>query len=188
MNPETEQEPELLTVKETAGYLRIPIPTVYYLIQRGQLPSIQIGGRWRIKRSLLKRDILKDEGESRPVVLVADPDSAQQAFLKEALKQAGFGRIVVGTAQEAIKYSERQVFNAAIIAQELTSSPVSDLYGDLKEQHPGMPIVITTKTGQGEEFERFFSHGPVTLIKKPFEHDTLAMALRMTGHKPKETN
>ena len=35
----------LLTVKETAKYLRIPLPTVYYLVQRGQLPAIQIGGR-----------------------------------------------------------------------------------------------------------------------------------------------
>ena len=34
----------LLTVKETAKYLRIPLPTVYYLVQRGQLPAIQIGG------------------------------------------------------------------------------------------------------------------------------------------------
>ena len=37
--------PELMTVKETAEYLRIPLPTVYYLVQRGQLPAVQIGGR-----------------------------------------------------------------------------------------------------------------------------------------------
>ena len=41
----------LMTVKETAEYLRIPLPTVYYLVQRGQLPAIQIGGRWRIKKT-----------------------------------------------------------------------------------------------------------------------------------------
>ena len=45
----------LLTVKETAEYLRIPIPTVYYLVQRGKIPAIQIGGRWRIKKSPLPR-------------------------------------------------------------------------------------------------------------------------------------
>src|SRR5919206_91071 len=45
----------LLTVKETAKYLRIPLPTVYYLVQRGQLPAIQIGGRWRIKKSALDK-------------------------------------------------------------------------------------------------------------------------------------
>jgi excisionase family DNA binding protein len=30
----------LLTVKETSKHLRIPLPTVYYLMQRGQLPAI----------------------------------------------------------------------------------------------------------------------------------------------------
>ena len=49
----------LLTVKETAEYLRIPLPTVYYLVQRGKIPAIQIGGRWRIKISSLDRDILR---------------------------------------------------------------------------------------------------------------------------------
>ena len=49
----------LLTVKETAKYLRIPLPTVYYLVQRGQLPAIQIGGRWRIKKDSLDKDVLK---------------------------------------------------------------------------------------------------------------------------------
>ena len=43
----------LLTVKETAYYLRLPLSSVYYLVQRGQIPAIQIGGRWRIKRSSL---------------------------------------------------------------------------------------------------------------------------------------
>ena len=51
----------LLTVKETAEYLRIPVPTVYYLVQRGQIPAIQIGGRWRIKKSALDIDILRQE-------------------------------------------------------------------------------------------------------------------------------
>ena len=44
-----EDSPELMTVKETAEYLRIPLPTVYYLVQRGQLPAIQIGGDGELK-------------------------------------------------------------------------------------------------------------------------------------------
>jgi excisionase family DNA binding protein len=43
----------LLTVKETADYLRLPLSSLYYLVQRGQIPAIQIGGRWRIKKSSL---------------------------------------------------------------------------------------------------------------------------------------
>ena len=51
-----------MKVKEVAEYLRIPVPTIYYLVQRGILPgAIQIGGRWRIKRSVINRDVLKNE-------------------------------------------------------------------------------------------------------------------------------
>jgi methylglyoxal synthase len=54
--PQAVSEPpnhHLLTVKETADYLRLPLSSVYYFIQRGQIPAIQIGGRWRIKKSSL---------------------------------------------------------------------------------------------------------------------------------------
>jgi methylglyoxal synthase len=48
----------LLTVKETADYLRLPLSNLYYLVQRGQIPAIKIGGRWRIKKSSLDRHVL----------------------------------------------------------------------------------------------------------------------------------
>ena len=64
----------LLTVKETAEYLRIPLPTVYYLAQRGKIPAIQIGGRLRIKKSTLDRDILRQEKQGQPTALVVDDD------------------------------------------------------------------------------------------------------------------
>ena len=48
----------LLTVKETADYLHLPLSSLYYLVQRGQIPAIQIGGRWRIKKSSIDGYVL----------------------------------------------------------------------------------------------------------------------------------
>src|SRR5947207_15852847 len=92
----------LLTVKETAKYLRIPLPTVYYLVQRGQLPAIQIGGRWRIKKDSLDRDILSEEAHGQPTVLVVDDDEDIKGVFKLFLKKAGFSRMIVGTGKEHI--------------------------------------------------------------------------------------
>src|ERR1700748_3225915 len=92
----------LLTVKETAKYLRIPLPTVYYLVQRGQLPAIQIGGRWRIKKASLDKDILKEDKAGQPTVLVVDDDESLQSLFKLFLKKIGFSRVVVGTGKEAM--------------------------------------------------------------------------------------
>ena len=71
----------LLTVKETE-YLRIPLPTVYYLVQRGKIPAIQIGGRWRIKKSTLDRDILRQDKQGQPTVLVVDDIRSCRIYFK----------------------------------------------------------------------------------------------------------
>src|SRR5438094_5493578 len=79
----------LMTVKETAEYLRIPLPTVYYLVQRGQLPAIQIGGRWRVKKDALDRDVLHNQEQGQPTVLVVDDDETLQSMFKLFFKKAG---------------------------------------------------------------------------------------------------
>ena len=75
----------LLTVKETAEYLRIPLPTVYYLVQRGKIPAIQIGGRWRVKKSTLDHDILRQDEQGQPTVLVVDDDLGVQDLFRTFL-------------------------------------------------------------------------------------------------------
>src|SRR5437588_8475209 len=101
----------LLTVKETAKYLRIPLPTVYYLVQRGQLPAIQIGGRWRIKKSSLDKDILKEDKSGQPTVLVVDDDESLQNLFRVFLKKMGFSCVVVGTVKEGLVALNKQKFD-----------------------------------------------------------------------------
>lgn len=78
----------LLTVKETAEAFTDPYPHVYYLVQRGQIPGIQIGGRWRIKKSALDIDILRQEKQGQLTVLVVDDDPGIQELFKTFLKRS----------------------------------------------------------------------------------------------------
>src|SRR5207302_1485715 len=105
----------LMTVKETAEYLRIPLPTVYYLVQRGQLPAIQIGGRWRVKKEALDREILREEEHGQPTVLVIDDDENLQEMFKLFLKKAGFSRVIVGTGKEGLTVLKKQKFDLCFL-------------------------------------------------------------------------
>jgi excisionase family DNA binding protein len=178
-----EEAPELMTVKETAEYLRIPLPTVYYLVQRGQLPAIQIGGRWRIKRSLLDRDVLRNEESGQPTVLVVDDDPALQTLFKQFLKKAGFGRIVVGTGAEALSHAEKQSFDLVFLDLKLPDIPGDELYVKLREIHPDIPIVIITGYPDSEILSKILAGGPVTVIKKPIEFEVLNQTVKVLGHK-----
>ena len=173
----------LLTVKETAKYLRIPLPTVYYLVQRGQLPAIQIGGRWRIKKNALDKDILKEEKSGQPTVLVVDDDESLQNLFKLFLKKIGFSRVVVGTVKEAIAALEKQKFDLVFLDLKLPDGPADDVYDAARETQSDCPIVIITGYPDSQMLDNILKFGPVTVLKKPLKIEQLAQTLKVLGHK-----
>ena len=173
----------LLTVKETARYLRIPLPTVYYLVQRGQLPAIQIGGRWRIKKNALDKDILKEEKSGQPTVLVVDDDESLQNLFKLFLKKIGFSRVVVGTVKEAIAALEKQKFDLVFLDLKLPDGPADDVYDFVKREQPDCPVIIITGYPDSEMLDRILAKGPITVLKKPLKTEQLQQTVRILGHK-----
>jgi len=174
---------ELMTVKETAEYLRIPLPTVYYLVQRGQLPAIQIGGRWRIKRETLDRDVLRKGEEGQPTVLVVDDDPALQDMFKIFLKKAGFSRVVVGTGKEARTVLAKQKFDLMFLDLNLPDTTGAEVYEDAKQFQPDLPIAIITGFPDSQILDRILNSGPVTVLRKPLKLEQLDQTIRIFGHK-----
>src|SRR6478752_7329553 len=173
----------LLTVKETAKYLRIPLPTVYYLVQRGQLPAIQIGGRWRVKRDALDRDVLRAEEHGQPTVLVVDDEEPVQDMFKLFLKKTGFSRLIVGNGKDAIAALGKQKFDLCFLDLQLPDITGDQIYSFAKERYPDLPIVIITGYPDSQMLDNILKHGPVTVLKKPLQLDQLQQAVRMLGHK-----
>jgi excisionase family DNA binding protein len=183
--PDPDQSPHnLMTVKETAAYLRIPLPTVYYLVQRGQLPAIQIGGRWRVKKDALDRDVLRDEDKGQPTVLVVDDEPIIQDMLKLFLKKSNLSRLIVGTGKEGIAALEKQKFDLCFLDLQLPDVTGDEVYAHAKAVQPELPIVIITGYPDSAILDNILQHGPVTVLKKPLQLDQLQQALRMLGHKP----
>jgi len=171
----------LLTVKETAKYLRIPLPTVYYLVQRGQLPAIQIGGRWRIKKSSLDKDILKEDKSGQPTVLVVDDDESLQNLFKLFLKKIGFSRVVVGTVKEALSALDKQKFDLIFLDLKLPDGPADDVYDQAKREQPECPIVIITGYPDSEMLDRILAKGPITVLDGLLITDQLSPLTFMRG-------
>jgi excisionase family DNA binding protein len=180
---EASPEHNLMTVKETAEYLRIPLPTVYYLVQRGQLPAIQIGGRWRIKKESLDRDVLRSEESGQPTVLVVDDDENLQEMFKLFLKKTGFSRIIVGNGKDAIAALKKQKFDLCFLDLLLPDITGDQIYTEAKKIDPQLPIVIITGYPDSTMLDNILKHGPVTVLKKPLQVEQLSQTLRLMGHK-----
>jgi excisionase family DNA binding protein len=172
----------LLTVKETAEYLRIPIPTVYYLVQRGKLPAIQIGGRWRIKKSALDRDLLRQDKQGQPTVLVVDDDPDLQDLFRKFLKKIGFCRVVVGTAKEAIKSLGKQNFDLMFLDLKLPDASGDEVFKTAKQIDPDLNVIVVTGYPDSEILDRILQISPVTVLKKPLKVEQLNQAVKILVH------
>ena len=172
----------LLTVKETSEYLRIPLPTVYYLVQRGKIPAIQIGGRWRIKKSALDHDILRQDKQGQPTVLVVDDDLGVQDLFRTFLKQTGFSRVVVGTATEAIKSLRKQKFDLLFLDLQLPDAPGDEVYKTGKQIDPDLNVIVITGYPDSEILDRILQVCPVTVLKKPLKIEQLYQTVKILGH------
>jgi excisionase family DNA binding protein len=175
--------PDLLTVKETAKYLRIPVPTVYYLVQRGQIPAIHIGGRWRIKKSAVDREVLKEEELGQPIVLVVDDDESLQTFFKLFFQKIALSHVIVGTVKDALAALGKQKFDLVFLDLKLRDGPADDVYDGIKEHQPDCPIIIITGYPDSAMLDRILAKGPITVLKKPFKVEQLKETVRILGHK-----
>ena len=173
---------DLLTVKETSEYLRIPLPTVYYLVQRGKIPAIQIGGRWRIKKSALDHDVLRQDKQGQPTVLVVDDDLGVQDLFRTFLKQTGFSRVVVGTATEAIKSLRKQKFDLLFLDLQLPDAPGDEVYQTAKQIDPDLNVIVITGYPDSEILDRILQVCPVTVLKKPLKIEQLYQTVKILGH------
>jgi CheY-like chemotaxis protein len=157
---------------------------VYYLVQRGQIPAVQIGGRWRVKKDLLDRDVLhKEEDSGQPTVLVIDDDEALQEMFKLFLKKAGLSRLVVGTGKDALAALDKQKFDLCFLDLQLPDITGDEVYAVAKQKYPELPIVIITGYPDSEMMNNILKHGPVTVLKKPLKVEDLQETLRHLGHK-----
>jgi excisionase family DNA binding protein len=172
----------LLTVKETAEYLRIPLPTVYYLVQRGRIPAVQIGGRWRIKKISLDRDILREERQGQPSVLVVDDAPGIQELLKTYLKKHGFSRVVVGSAKEAFSSLRKQKFDLMFLDLQLPDESGDQVYKTAKQIDPDLNVVVITGYPDSKVLDRILQISPVTVLRKPLKIEQLAQTVKILGH------
>jgi excisionase family DNA binding protein len=184
--PEENVLHSLLTIKEVAAYLRIPVATAYYLAQRGQIPAIQIGGRWRIKKSALDRDVLREGKSGQRTVLVVEDDPALQALFKVFLKKSGFGRVVVGTASEAIASLGKQKFDLMFLDLVLPDAGGDFVYENAMRIDPDLIVVVITGHPNSEALVRILRMSPVIVVKKPFAIDALQRLTSILGHKEVE--
>ena len=107
-------------------------------------------------------------------------------WARKALVMAAFTNYRKGNYEEAISMAKKQRFDFVFLDLKLPDIPGDEVYSQLKDLHPDLPIVVITGYPDSEILSRILSHGPVTVIKKPIEYEQLNKAVKQLGHKGAE--
>jgi DNA-binding NtrC family response regulator len=142
---------------------------------------VQIGGRWRVKRDAIDRDVLHANAQGQPTVLVVDDDEDIQEMFKLFLKKAGFSRLIVGTGADALIALAKQKFDFCFLDLQLPDITGDEIYKRAKKIDPALPIVIITGHPDSEMLDNILKLGPVTVLKKPLQLTHLKQTLRQLG-------
>jgi len=110
------------------------------------IPAIRIGGRWRIKKSSLDRDVLYQDRQGQPTVLVVDDDPGLQDLFQTFLKKIGFSRVVVGTVKQAIRSLVKQKFDLMFLDLKLPDALVDQVLKTAKHNDPELNVIVVTGT------------------------------------------
>jgi excisionase family DNA binding protein len=162
----------LLTVKETADYLPIPPPRVYYLVERGKIPPIKIGG---------DQAGLRQNKERRPTVLAVDDDPDVQELFRIFLKKIGFRGVVVATAKADITSLRKQKFDLMFRDLQLPEAPRDQIYESAIQIDPDLKVIVITGRLDNEVLNRILEVSAVTVLKKPLNIDQLNRTRRSLG-------
>ena len=105
----------LMTVRETAQYLRLNQMTIYKLAQQGKIPASKIGGNWRFKKDVLDRWMFEQSRTGMGNTLIIDNERGACDFLTEIVSDRGFNSSCVGTGEDALQLLEKQHFDVVFL-------------------------------------------------------------------------
>jgi len=191
------QQPNLITVKEAANYLRIPVPTVYYLVQRGQLPAVQIGGRWRIKKDEIDTQILgksasdssssanqakTDAPVATPQILIIDDEVMIHQLIKDVLIEDNCNIDSALNGQEAMSKISAKKYDLVFLDMVLPEMSGDQIYEYISKTQPNLMVVIITAFVDNKVLDRVLSTGPITILPKPIDIHQLRQLTKVLVH------
>ncbi len=184
------KHPTLLTVKETSEYLRIPAPTVYYLIRQAKLPAIQIGKRWRIRKELIDRDILHIEDDNNSILeqpgsraLILDPVQQDSAHLGAIIGEVGIDCDVASTYQEAKAQAAAISYPIVFLKTQLPDENTVTAFQELQAALPNARMVLIAADAEDDTLTAILSRSPVTILLKPFKAEHVHSMVKVYASK-----
>jgi len=160
---------EILTIREVAGYLKLPVSTVYRLAERRDLPGHKVGRQWRFHKSVLDEWFRQHAATSRSTILVVDDEEAIRELMVTALASKTRDVLTAGGGDEALEIVKRSDVDLVLLDLSMPGMNGVDTFREIHTLRPALPVMIVTAYPDSDLMSKALEIGPFTMISKPVD-------------------
>ena len=113
----------------------------------------------------------------RPSVMIVDDDAEMRALLRDALERDGFD-VREDSGGALVPLLEWRAPDAIVLDKEMTAVSGLDLLSQIRQRHPGIPVILVTAFGGTAVEAEALRRGATYYIDKPFRVAQLLALLR----------
>ena len=160
---------EILTIREVAAYLKLPVSTVYRLAERRDLPGHKVGRQWRFHKSVLDDWFRQHAATSRSTVLVVDDEEAIRELMVTALSTKTRDVLAAGSGEEALEIHKRTEVDLVLLDLSMPGMNGVDTFREIHALRPALPVMIVTAYPDSDMMAKALEIGPFSMISKPVD-------------------
>lgn len=160
---------EILTIRDVAAYLKLPVSTVYRLAERRELPGHKVGRQWRFHKSILDDWFRHHAASLRVNLLVVDDEEVIRQFLVAALQTPQRQVLTAAGGEEALEIAKRTDLDLVTLDVVMPGLSGVETFRQLHALRPELPVIIVTGYPDSDLMAKALEIGPFTVINKPID-------------------
>jgi FixJ family two-component response regulator len=126
--------------------------------------------------------------ESRPMIFIVDDDPSVRKALKRLLSSAGFAVETFGSAEDALKSSQRALADGFVIDVRMPGMSGLELQSELRAAGSRVPVIFITAHEDADARNAAMEAGATAFLQKPFDDrallDAVETGLKRNAYEP----
>jgi len=171
------------TTKPNSQGLGLGLPLVYSLVE-GLGGFIEVtsalGSGTQVKVALPAAAASPTPRVAAGPILLCDDEPLMRQVAGKILRHLGYQVLEAQDGATALElfHAHAGRIRLVILDMVLPGIPGINVFRDIHQQRPGLPVLLTSGFGRGEDVEQAVAEGVSGFLQKPYRAETLADAVR----------
>jgi excisionase family DNA binding protein len=170
---------EVLTVRDLANYLRLPVSTAYRLAERRDIPGFKLGRQWRFHRSALDGWFERKAVTRTATILVVDDDRAICDLFASALSGPDRRILTATDGDRALDLARQTPITIAVLDLMMPGLDGVETFRQLRALNAALPVIFVTGYPESSMLQNALTIGAFTVLSKPVDMQQLRSAVGM---------